>query len=104
MIFETPNPENLVVGSNYFYLDPTHRHPLPTELMEFLLKNRGFDEVEDPAAASLGKRARRGRRRTGQNASMVTFMDQWITPSWAGRLVHEDSHRDGPGPFHSWRR
>jgi O-antigen chain-terminating methyltransferase len=46
VIFETPNPENIVVGSNYFYLDPTHRHPLPTELMEFLLKNRGFQEVE----------------------------------------------------------
>ncbi len=46
VIFETPNPENLVVGSNYFYLDPTHRHPLPTELMEFLLQNRGFEKVE----------------------------------------------------------
>jgi O-antigen chain-terminating methyltransferase len=46
VIFETPNPENLVVGSNYFYLDPTHRHPLPTELMEFLFKNRGFEQVE----------------------------------------------------------
>jgi O-antigen chain-terminating methyltransferase len=45
-IFETPNPENIVVGSNYFYLDPTHRHPLPTELMEFLFKNRGFEEVK----------------------------------------------------------
>jgi O-antigen chain-terminating methyltransferase len=45
-IFETPNPENLVVGSNYFYLDPTHRHPLPTELMEFLFKNRGFEQIE----------------------------------------------------------
>ena len=46
VIFETPNPENLVVGSNYFYLDPTHRHPLPTELMEFLLKHRGYEQVE----------------------------------------------------------
>jgi SAM-dependent methyltransferase len=45
-IFETPNPENVIVGSNYFYLDPTHRHPLPTELMEFLFKNRGFEKVE----------------------------------------------------------
>lgn len=45
-IFETPNPNNVVVGSNYFYLDPTHRHPLPTELMEFLFRNRGFQEIE----------------------------------------------------------
>ena len=46
VIFETPNPNNVVVGSNYFYLDPTHRHPLPTELMEFLFKNHGFEKIE----------------------------------------------------------
>jgi SAM-dependent methyltransferase len=46
VIFETPNPENVLVASNYFYLDPTHRHPVPSELMEFLLKNRGFHKIE----------------------------------------------------------
>ena len=45
-IFETPNPENVLVGSNYFYMDPTHRHPLPSELLEFLLESRGFAELE----------------------------------------------------------
>ena len=45
-IFETPNPENVLVSSNFFYLDPTHKHPLPSELMEFLFDNRGFDQVE----------------------------------------------------------
>src|ERR1051325_1245992 len=28
VIFETPNPENVLVGRNYFYMDPTHRPPL----------------------------------------------------------------------------
>jgi O-antigen chain-terminating methyltransferase len=46
VIFETPNPNNVVVGSNYFYLDPTHRHPLPTELMEFVFKHHGFEDVK----------------------------------------------------------
>jgi SAM-dependent methyltransferase len=46
VIFETPNPENVVVGSHYFYLDPTHRHPLPSELMEFVFKHQGFGEIE----------------------------------------------------------
>ena len=46
VIFETPNPENVLVGSNFFYLDPTHHHPLPSELMEFLLESRGFKRVE----------------------------------------------------------
>ncbi len=45
-IFETPNPENVLVGSNFLYLDPTHKHPLPSELMQFLFDNRGFDHVE----------------------------------------------------------
>jgi O-antigen chain-terminating methyltransferase len=45
-IFETPNPENVLVGSNFFYLDPTHHHPLPSELMEFLFESRSFDRVE----------------------------------------------------------
>ena len=41
-IFETPNPDNVLVGSNYFYFDPTHRHPLPSQLMHFLFETRGF--------------------------------------------------------------
>lgn len=45
-IFETPNPENVLVGSNYFYMDPTHRHPVPSELLEFLLDSRGFEAIE----------------------------------------------------------
>ncbi|HEX3248250.1 MAG TPA: methyltransferase domain-containing protein [Pyrinomonadaceae bacterium] len=46
VIFETPNPENVLVGSNYFYMDPTHRNPLPSELLEFLLESRGFKGIE----------------------------------------------------------
>lgn len=46
VIFETPNPENVVVGSHYFYLDPTHRHPLPRELMEFVFKHQGLGDIE----------------------------------------------------------
>ena len=41
-IFETPNPKNLFVSSNNFYLDPTHRHPLPSELLKFLIEARGL--------------------------------------------------------------
>jgi len=46
LIFETPNPENLVVAADRFYLDPTHRNPLPSELTSYLLESRGFDSVE----------------------------------------------------------
>jgi O-antigen chain-terminating methyltransferase len=44
-IFETPNPDNVLVGSNRFYLDPTHRNPLPKEYTSFLLRSVGFADV-----------------------------------------------------------
>jgi len=46
VIFETPNPENVLVGSNFFYFDPTHRNPVPSLLVKFLLESRGFDRIE----------------------------------------------------------
>lgn len=46
VIFETPNPENLVVGACNFYLDPSHRNPLPPLMMEYLVEARGFVRVE----------------------------------------------------------
>jgi SAM-dependent methyltransferase len=45
VIFETPNPENVLVGSCNFYFDPTHRNPLPAPVMKFLLESRGFTRV-----------------------------------------------------------
>jgi SAM-dependent methyltransferase len=44
-IFETPNPENVLVGSHNFYLDPTHRNPLPSGMMKFLAEARGLCRV-----------------------------------------------------------
>jgi SAM-dependent methyltransferase len=46
LILETPNPENIVVGSANFYLDPTHNRPLPPLLLEFLLEHSGFHRVK----------------------------------------------------------
>jgi O-antigen chain-terminating methyltransferase len=46
VIFETPNPENVLVGSNFFYLDPTHRNPVPSLLVKFLLESRGFARIK----------------------------------------------------------
>ena len=46
VIFETPNPENLRVGSTTFYMDPSHLHPLPPDLLAFTLEQIGFRNVE----------------------------------------------------------
>ena len=42
LILETPNPENLVVASANFYLDPSHRRPIPPLLLSFLVEHCGF--------------------------------------------------------------
>ncbi|MEH2373939.1 class I SAM-dependent methyltransferase [Nostoc sp.] len=46
VILETPNPENLIVGACNFYLDPTHRNPIPPATAKFILESRGFVQVE----------------------------------------------------------
>jgi SAM-dependent methyltransferase len=46
LIFETPNPENVVVGTANFYLDPTHIRPYPMALLRMLVEQRGFASVE----------------------------------------------------------
>jgi len=46
LILETPNPANLIVGSNTFYLDPSHSNPIPADLLAFLVRARGFGDVE----------------------------------------------------------
>lgn len=42
LILETPNPENLSVGANSFYLDPSHHQPIPPTLLDFVVDFAGF--------------------------------------------------------------
>ena len=45
LILETPNPENVVVGTSSFYLDPSHLRPIPPMLLSFLPEYYGFARV-----------------------------------------------------------
>jgi O-antigen chain-terminating methyltransferase len=45
-IFETPNPQNVLVGCHNFYIDPTHEKPLPAVTVQFMLEARGLCDVE----------------------------------------------------------
>jgi O-antigen chain-terminating methyltransferase len=45
VILETPNPENVMVGSCTFYTDPSHRNPIPSQTLEFLLESHGFSDI-----------------------------------------------------------
>jgi O-antigen chain-terminating methyltransferase len=42
LLLETPNSENLTVGTSSFYLDPSHLRPLPAALLEFVAEYAGF--------------------------------------------------------------
>lgn len=43
LILETPNSENLSVGTSTFYIDFTHNKPLPSELLAFITEYYGFE-------------------------------------------------------------
>ena len=45
LVLETPHPANLVMGACNFYLDPTHRSPIPPARLEFLVAASGFTDV-----------------------------------------------------------
>ena len=47
LVIETPNPENPTVGSNTFWVDPTHIKPVPPVLLNFLVEQSGFAVVEE---------------------------------------------------------
>ncbi|MFA1030455.1 WbbD [Pseudomonas syringae pv. helianthi] len=46
LILETPNSENLVVGTQTFYLDPTHNCPIPHLLLSFLAEYSQFSRTQ----------------------------------------------------------
>lgn len=46
LILETPNPENVVVATRNFFLDPTHLRPIPPLLLSFVCEYAGFDRIK----------------------------------------------------------
>lgn len=46
ILFETPNPKNLMVGADSFYFDPSHKRPLDPSLTSFLVEWCGYSHVQ----------------------------------------------------------
>lgn len=46
VLFETPNPENVLVGSHTFYHDFTHRNPITPTAIQFLARYHGFNVTD----------------------------------------------------------
>ncbi|RMO80977.1 Chromosome segregation ATPase [Pseudomonas syringae pv. philadelphi] len=60
LILETPNSENLVVGTQTFYLDPTHNCPIPHLLLSFLAEYSQFSRsqllrLQEPETLAQGR-------------------------------------------------
>jgi O-antigen chain-terminating methyltransferase len=57
LAIETPNPECLAIFATHFYIDPTHRHPIPPVLASFYMEEAGFGLIEierlSPAIESM---------------------------------------------------
>ena len=45
-IFETPNPQNVLVSTLEFYNDPTHRTPVPSMLLKFIAEVKGLQRIK----------------------------------------------------------
>lgn len=46
IIFETPNPRNILVGSGDFYRDPTHLNPIHPDTISYIASLKGFIDSE----------------------------------------------------------
>lgn len=55
LILETPNPENLMVATLSFYLDPTHIKPIPPMLLSFICEYAGFSSIEILRMGTVGE-------------------------------------------------
>jgi len=46
LLLETPNPQNVLVGAATFFADPTHRRPLPSPVVAFVVEARGLRGID----------------------------------------------------------
>lgn len=76
LIMETPNPENIQVATTHFYLDPTHRRPVPPPLLSFLPEYCGFDRVKII-------RLNESRRCEGNDGLMLMDVFNGVSPDYA---------------------
>jgi len=86
-LFETPNPRNLFVSTNSFYLDPTHQHPLPNEFLAFVVKARGLC---DPKVIPLSPFPDDFRLRQSDCQAVNFINEHFFGPQDYGILAHKE--------------
>jgi SAM-dependent methyltransferase len=86
LILETPNPENITVGTVNFYLDPTHQRPIPPQLLSFLPEYYGFAKVKVV-------RLQEDKSLTGKAWTSLSDVLGGVSPDYA---VIAQKHADSP--------
>lgn len=80
LILETPNPENVLVGACRFYIDPTHLHPIPPMLLQWVVGSRGFaDPVIDRLTDHRGEPELEPVPEHLEGARQINQMIAWFT-------------------------
>ena len=46
VIIETPNPKSLSIFHDSYFIDPSHKNPVHSDLLKFMLEQAGFEFVE----------------------------------------------------------
>lgn len=77
LIFETPNPENLIIGACNFHYDPTHLKPIVPDVAQFIARQRGFRQVEIKRLHPFPERAQMtGDSQLAQTLNKFLFSEQ----------------------------
>jgi len=76
LIMETPNPENITVATEKFYLDPTHTKPIPANLLSFLPEYCGY------ARTKVVKLQENKELTTSENINLLQVLDG-VSPDYA---------------------
>jgi len=90
LIMETPNPENFMVGSCNFYMDPTHRNPLPPALLAFVPEYYGFEKVKIV-------RLQEGDEAKEKNSFSAEDLLTSVSPDYAVVAMSTESHGEDFG-------
>jgi O-antigen chain-terminating methyltransferase len=86
LILETPNPENIAVGSHLFYMDPTHERPIPPNLLRFMPEHYGF------ARAHIWRLQERDGLASGESLSLIDVLQE-ASPDFAV-IAQKAGHTD----------
>ena len=82
ILFETPNPRNLIVGADTFYMDPSHKRPLDPGMVSFIVEWCGYSDVKCMDANSNPHSARTEVPEWNENLDELHFLQEFNDIKW----------------------